>query len=285
MEKFKLYLQLMRVDKPIGFYLLMWPVVWAFLISTSGSPNIFYVIIFFVGIVITRSAGCVINDYFDQDFDRRVERTKDRVLANNQITNQEALVLFLILISLCFLLLVMLDFKIIFYAIFSFLLIVSYPLMKRFFKVPQLILGIAFGSSIPMVFILEKGEITYDCILLYLATILWAVAYDTYYAMADKKDDLKIGVKSSAVFFGEQDYIYAFYIQLIVIAIFLIIGITNSFSTVFYLSLFVSLLFILYQRGLAKHRIPFQCISAFENNNLFGLTITFGLIFNYIFIS
>ena len=150
MEKFRLYLQLMRVDKPIGFYLLMWPVLWAFLISSQGSPNLFYLMIFLIGIIMTRSAGCVINDYFDQDFDNRVQRTKDRVMANKKVSNHEALVIFAILISLCFLLLVMLDFKILFYAVFSFILIVTYPLMKRFFKIPQLILGIAFGSSIPM---------------------------------------------------------------------------------------------------------------------------------------
>tara|TARA_Y100000817_G_scaffold183962_1_gene143772 strand:- start:7 stop:480 length:474 start_codon:yes stop_codon:yes gene_type:complete len=157
--------------------------------------------------------------------------------------------------------------------------------MKRFFKVPQLILGIAFGSSIPMIFMLEKGEITIDGILIYIATILWAVAYDTYYAMADKKDDLKIGVKSSAIFFGDKDYIFASYIQMIVIGIFFILGILNSFNLIYFLLLFCSVVFILYQRELVKNRVPFQCISAFENNNLLGLTLTFGLLSNYIFLS
>ena len=148
----------MRIDKPIGFLLLMWPVLWAFLISSDGSPNIFYMIIFAFGIIFTRSAGCIINDYFDQDFDSKVERTKNRVLATKEVSNQEALILFGLMIILSFVLLLMLEMKIIMFAIFSFFLLIIYPLSKRYFKIPQLILGMAFGSSIPMVFILEKGH-------------------------------------------------------------------------------------------------------------------------------
>tara|TARA_B100001105_G_scaffold204824_1_gene168630 strand:+ start:130 stop:981 length:852 start_codon:yes stop_codon:yes gene_type:complete len=282
LSKIKLYLQLMRIDKPIGFYLLMWPVVWAFLISSNGNPNIFYVIIFALGIIATRSAGCIINDYFDQDFDKKIKRTKDRVLAKQKISNQEALILFSLLIIFCFILLLMLNLEILLLAIFSLFLLIIYPLTKRYFKMPQLILGMAFGSSIPMVFILEKGVIDANCILLYLLTILWAVTYDTYYAMADKVDDKKVGIKSSAIFFGKNDILYSLYLHYSVVFLFLIIGFFNLFAPIYYFFVMLSLLNVLYQNLLVRSRKPYQCISAFENNNIFGLIITFGLIFNYL---
>jgi len=282
LSKIKLYMQLMRIDKPIGFYLLMWPVVWAFLISSNGNPNIFYVIIFALGIIATRSAGCIINDYFDQDFDKKIERTKDRVLAKQKISNQEALILFSLLIIFCFILLLMLNLEILLLAIFSLFLLIIYPLTKRYFKIPQLILGMAFGSSIPMVFILEKGVIDANCILLYLLTILWAVTYDTYYAMADKVDDKKVGIKSSAIFFGKNDILYSLYLHYSVVFLFLIIGFFNLFTPIYYFFVILSLLNVLYQNLLVRSRKPYQCISAFENNNIFGLIITFGLIFNYL---
>ena len=272
----------MRIDKPIGFLLLMWPVLWAFLISSAGSPNIFYMIIFAFGIIFTRSAGCIINDYFDQDFDSKVERTKNRVLATKEVSNQEALILFGLMIILSFVLLLMLEMKIIMFAIFSFFLLIIYPLSKRYFKIPQLILGMAFGSSIPMVFILEKGQIDFDCILLYILTIAWAIVYDTYYAMADKKDDKKIGVKSSALFFGENDIRYALNIHYFVLMCFITLGIINSFNLIYYVFLLISLLSVIYQHLLVISRKPYQCVSAFENNNIFGLIITFGLLFTYI---
>jgi len=282
LSKIKLYMQLMRIDKPIGFYLLMWPVVWAFLISSNGNPNIFYVIIFALGIIATRSAGCIINDYFDQDFDKKIERTKDRVLAKQKISIQEALILFSLLIIFCFILLLMLNLEILLLAIFSLFLLIIYPLTKRYFKIPQLILGMAFGSSIPMVFILEKGVIDANCILLYLLTILWAVTYDTYYAMADKVDDKKVGIKSSAIFFGKNDILYSLYLHYSVVFLFLIIGFFNLFTPIYYFFVILSLLNVLYQNLLVRSRKPYQCISAFENNNIFGLIITFGLIFNYL---
>ena len=272
----------MRIDKPVGFYLLMWPVVWAFLISSNGNPNIFYVIIFALGIIATRSAGCIINDYFDQDFDKKIERTKDRVLAKQKISNQEALILFGLLIIFCFILLLMLNLEILLLAIFSLFLLIIYPLTKRYFKIPQLILGMAFGSSIPMVFVLEKGIIDANCILLYLLTILWAVTYDTYYAMADKVDDKKVGIKSSAIFFGKNDILYSLYLHYSVVFLFLVIGFFNLFAPIYYFFVILSLLNVLYQNLLVRSRKPYQCISAFENNNIFGLIITFGLIFNYL---
>ena len=282
MSKFDLYLQLMRVDKPIGFLLLMWPVAWAFIISTEGSPNIFYMTIFAIGIIATRSAGCIINDYFDQDFDSKVERTKNRVLASKQVSNQEALILFGLLLIVSFILLLMLELKVILFAIFSLFLLIIYPLTKRYFKLPQLVLGLAFGSSIPMVFVLEKGVIDFNCIALYILTIAWAIVYDTYYAMADKKDDKKIGIKSSALFFGEKDISYALNIHLFIIVGFILLGLVNNYEFSYYFFVVISMFCVIYQHLLVRSRKPYQCISAFENNNIFGLIITFGLLFNYI---
>ena len=282
MSKFDLYLQLMRVDKPIGFLLLMWPVAWAFIISTEGSPNIFYMTIFAIGIIATRSAGCIINDYFDQDFDSKVERTKNRVLASKQVSNQEALILFGLLLIVSFILLLMLELKVILFAIFSLFLLIIYPLTKRYFKLPQLVLGLAFGSSIPMVFVLEKGVIDFNCIALYILTIAWAIVYDTYYAMADKKDDKKIGIKSSALFFGEKDISYALNIHLFIIVGFILLGLVNDYEFSYYFFVVISMFCVIYQHLLVRSRKPYQCISAFENNNIFGLIITFGLLFNYI---
>ena len=176
----------------------------------------------------------------------------------------------------------MLNLEILLLAIFSLFLLIIYPLTKRYFKMPQLILGMAFGSSIPMVIILEKGVIDANCILLYILTILWAVTYDTYYAMADKVDDKKVGIKSSAIFFGKNDILYSLYLHYSVDFLFLIIGFFNLFAPIYYFFVILSLLNVLYQNLLVRSRKPYQCISAFENNNIFGLIITFGLIFNYL---
>ena len=281
-HRIKLYLELMRVDRPIGFYLLMWPVLWTFLIATDGQPSIIYMIIFAIGIIATRSAGCIINDYFDQDIDKKVERTKNRVLASKKVSNKEAISIFTILILICLSLLLMLGLEILIFALLSFFLLIIYPLMKRYFKMPQLILGLAFGSSIPMVFIIETGEMNINCFLLYFLTVIWAIVYDTYYAMADKKDDHKIGVQSSAIFFGDNDIKISKNLHFLVILVFLIVGLLNNFNLFFYFFILLSCLCIIYQNLLVSNRIPYQCISAFENNNIFGLIVTFGLIFNYL---
>ena len=277
------YLLLMRLNKPIGIYLLLWPMLWAFFIATNGQPNMFIMFLFIVGVILTRSAGCVINDFFDKEIDSKVERTKERVVANGKVSTAEALILFLGLIALCILLLLMIGFDILIYAIVSFCLIVVYPLAKRVIKIPQLILGIAFGSSIPMVYIAEIGQVTASCILLYLATISWAIAYDTYYAIADKNDDLKIGNKSSAILFGAKDISYPFQLHVLTLALLFIVGLINELGLFFYISLLIAFMLSIYQKILATKRIPYQCISAFENNNYFGLIIFFGLLLSYIY--
>ena len=277
------YLLLMRLNKPIGIYLLMWPMLWAFLISASGQPNLFYLLLFMIGVVLTRSAGCVINDFFDKDIDSQVERTKGRVLVSGEVSSSEAVLLFIALISLCILLLLMIGADILIYALISFCLLIIYPISKRLIKIPQLILGIAFGSSIPMVYIVQVGEVNTSCILLYLATISWAISYDTYYAIADKLDDLKIGNKSSAILFGENDINAPYWLQMLTIILMLFVGLINNLNLFFYLALFIAILLCLYQKILVVNRKPYQCIAAFENNNYFGLIIFFGLLLSYLY--
>ena len=277
------YLLLMRLNKPIGIYLLMWPMLWAFLISASGQPNLFYLLLFMIGVVLTRSAGCVINDFFDKDIDSHVERTKGRVLVSGEVSSSEAMLLFIALISLCILLLLMIGADILIYALISFCLLIIYPISKRLIKIPQLILGIAFGSSIPMVYIVQVGEVNASCILLYLATISWAISYDTYYAIADKLDDLKIGNKSSAILFGENDINAPYWLQMLTIILMIFVGLINNLNLFFYLALFIATLLCLYQKILVVNRKPYQCIAAFENNNYFGLIIFFGLLLNYLY--
>ena len=273
----------MRLNKPIGIYLLMWPMLWAFLVSSEGSPNVIYLFLFLIGVVLTRSAGCVINDYFDRDLDAKVDRTKDRMLASGQVTSHEAIILFMGLISLCILLLMLIGLDIFVYALAAFCLLVIYPISKRYIKIPQLVLGIAFGSSIPMVYIVEIGETSFSCLLVYLATITWAIAYDTYYAIADKSDDIKIGNKSSAILFGEKDIAYPFYFHVVTLLILVVVGIINGLGLIFYFSLMLALLISIYQKILVSKRLPYQCISAFENNNIFGLIIFFGLLLSYLY--
>ena len=273
----------MRLNKPIGIYLLMWPMLWAFLISSEGSPSIIYLFLFLIGVVLTRSAGCVINDYFDRDLDAQVERTKDRMLVSGQVTTYEAIILFVGLIALSILLLMLIGLDILVYALAAFCLLVIYPISKRYIKIPQLVLGIAFGSSIPMVYIVETGETSLSCLLIYLATISWAIAYDTYYAIADKKDDIKIGNKSSAILFGEKDTMYPFYFHILTLVILVAVGVINNLGIIFYFSLALALLVSTYQKILVSNRLPYQCISAFENNNIFGLIIFFGLLLSYLY--
>ena len=277
------YLLLMRLNRPIGIYLLMWPMLWAFLVASNGQPNIFYLFLFLIGVVLTRSAGCVINDFFDKEIDSKVERTKERVLASGIVSPAEAIILFIGLISLCILLLLMIGLDILIYALVSFCLLLIYPISKRFIKIPQLILGIAFGSSIPMVYISQNGEVDLSCIILYLATVSWAIAYDTYYALADKKDDLKIGNKSSAIFFENNDIYYPSILQILTLLMLMVVGLMNNLNLIFYASLVLALLTVLYQKLLVSNRIPYQCISAFENNNIFGLIVFFGLLLSYLY--
>ena len=273
----------MRLNKPIGIYLLMWPMLWAFLISSEGSPSVIYLFLFLIGVILTRSAGCVINDYFDRDLDAQVERTKDRMLVSGQVTSYEAIILFVGLIALSILLLMLIGLDILVYALAAFCLLVIYPISKRYIKIPQLVLGIAFGSSIPMVYIVETGETSLSCLLIYLATISWAIAYDTYYAIADKKDDIKIGNKSSAILFGEKDTIYPFYFHILTLVILVAVGVINNLGIIFYFSLALALLVSTYQKILVSNRLPYQCISAFENNNIFGLIVFFGLLLSYLY--
>ena len=189
-KNLKNYLLLMRLDKPIGIWLVMWPMLWSLWIASEGQVSIKILLIFLSGTVIMRSAGCVLNDFADRKIDPHVKRTQNRPIASGKVSEKEAIILFIILMSLAFTLIFFLNLTTKFFAIGGALVTVIYPFAKRVLSAPQLVLGIAFGSSIPMVFMLEKGLIDINCILLYILTIIWAIVYDTYYAMADKDDDI-----------------------------------------------------------------------------------------------
>lgn len=277
LQKILPYIQLMRVDKPIGILLLLWPTLWAFWLS--GNPDLKLIIIFSIGVFLMRSAGCVVNDLSDQRFDGFVERTKNRPLVNGSISRRQAYLTFFILIALSSSLLLFLPNVVTLFAIFAFLTTLLYPLMKRYTHLPQLILGIAFSWSIPMVFASTTGTYPISCWLLFGANILWTIAYDTMYAMVDREDDLKIGVKSSAILFGQFDKLIVGLLQLLTILIFMMIGYINDFHFIYFLLVGIALCLFIYQQVLIRNRERSPCFKAFLNNNYVGLALLIGFIF------
>jgi 4-hydroxybenzoate polyprenyltransferase len=220
----ELYGQLMRIDKPIGIWLLLWPTLWALWISADGAPDAWVFTAFMLGVFVTRSAGCVINDYVDRDIDPKVKRTRDRPLASGKIAPIEALILFVALMMIALGLVLTLSTKTQLLAIVGAALIVGYPFCKRWLAAPQLVLGAAFGWSIPMAFAAQTGDVTRLAWLMWLTVVVWALIYDTMYAMADREDDLKIGVNSTAILFGEADVFIISILQFVLLLAFLLIG-------------------------------------------------------------
>ncbi len=279
--RLQLYISLMRLDRPIGIYLLLWPTLWAVWIAGQGQPHWLIAIVFVAGVVLMRSAGCIINDYADKDFDPHVQRTKERPLATGQVSKKEALVLFAILCLIAFgLVLLMNQFTILlsFIAIF---LAMTYPLMKRYTHFPQVYLGMAFGWAIPMAFAAQINTIPLLAWELFIANILWTVAYDTKYAMVDREDDLKIGVKSTAILFGQWDKLIVGILDVCVILILWHIGQQLSMTLSYYLGLFAALSFFIYQQWLIKERLSQPCFQAFLNNHWVGMSVFFGIFFHY----
>lgn len=278
LKNFYHYALLMRVHRPIGTLLLLWPTLWAVWLASNGHPSSKYIVIFILGTFLMRSAGCVINDYADYQFDGYVDRTKDRPLATGKISRKEALYLFGGLSALAFLLVIQLNLKTILLACIGLLITILYPFTKRFFAMPQLILGFAFAWGIPMAFAAQLNQLPLLTWLIFFAAILWIIVYDTMYAMTDRQDDLKIGIKSSAILFGQWDRFIIAILQISILAILVSVGIWQEFSVVFYISLlFVSILFI-YQQILISDRQPQKCFQAFLNNNWVGLAIFLGVL-------
>lgn len=281
MDRALQYAFIMRFDKPIGFYLLMWPTLWALWIAAEGQPRTDITIIFLMGIVLMRAAGCIINDYADRKIDQKVARTKDRPLATGAVSPREAIVLFVIVCLIAFVLVLytnLLTFMLSFIAV---LLAVVYPFTKRYTYMPQAFLGLSFGWAVPMAFAAQTGSVPTIAWLLLTATVLWATAYDTFYAMVDREDDIEVGVKSTAILFGDADRVIIAAIQITFMLTMYIIGKKLEMGVFYYLGLCTAIGFAVYQHYLARDRDPEKCLKAFLNNNLFGAAIFFGIVFHY----
>ena len=276
------YALLMRIDKPIGILLLLWPTWWALWMAGEGFPDPLVFTVFTTGVFLMRSAGCVINDYADRNIDGQVERTKNRPLAQKRVTPKEALYLFAGLALTAFVLVLFMNALTIAMSFVGAILAASYPFMKRYTNLPQVVLGTAFAWSIPMAFAAQTGSVPFAAWYLFIATILWTTAYDTMYAMVDRKDDLEIGVKSTAILFGKNDKLIIGSLQIATLVLLSIAGVYLTLGTLYYSGLFIAGGFALYQQFLIKDRIEKQCFTAFLNNNWFGMAIFSGLFFHYL---
>ena len=271
------YFRLMRLNKPIGIYLLLWPTYWALFLSAGGWPDIDLLIIFTVGVIITRSAGCVINDYADREIDKHIARTRDRPISTGEISPKAALLLFFALGLAAFALVLLtnaLTIKISFIAI---ALAVLYPFTKRWTNLPQLILGLAFAMSVPMAFSAQTGTIPASAGWIFIATVLWTLIYDTLYAMADRDEDLKIGVKSTAILFAKYDQIFITLLQILLMIVLIKIGNLFDLGAFYDISLIIILFFMIYHQILIKKRQKMDYFKAFINNHFVGMTLFLGI--------
>jgi 4-hydroxybenzoate polyprenyltransferase len=275
------YAQLMRLDRPIGIWLLLWPTLWALWIASAGHPRPRLLAIFVAGSVLMRSAGCVINDLLDRNIDPHVRRTRDRPLAARRIAPFHALVLFTVLVALAFLLVLQLNAATIRLSVIGVVLTLSYPLLKRFFPLPQLYLGLSFGWAVPMAFAAELGAVPRVGWVLMLAAVVWAGVYDTYYAMADRADDLRVGVNSSAITFGDLDLLMIGAMQVMVLLALLFTGRLLGLGAPYFSSLAVGAGGFARQQWLARKRDAPGCMRAFYENHYFGLIVLAGVIVEY----
>lgn len=281
-SKIKLYSNLMRLNKPIGIFLLLWPTLWALWIAADGRPTFRVLSVFILGVVIMRSAGCVINDMADHKFDGFVERTKTRPIVREQVKLIEAFILFLFLCGLGFLIALQLNQLTIKLSFVAVLLAIIYPFTKRVISFPQVILGAAFAWSVPMAFAAQINEIPLIAWVLYIISILWPVAYDSIYALMDREEDLKIGVKSTAILFGNWDIMLIMLIQGLVIISLLFVGLYLKMNVCFYIGLFIASLNVTHQYGLIKSGDVKKYYRAFYSNHWLGLIIFIGIVFGLI---
>jgi len=276
------YARLMRLDKPIGILLLLWPTLWALWVAAEGLPSLSNLIIFVLGVILMRSAGCVINDYADRDFDLHVRRTKDRPLTSGRVTTKEALSLFIVLVLTSFIVVLFTNTETIYMSFGGVFLAALYPFMKRFTYFPQVFLGAAFGWAVPMAFTAETGTVSESTWLLYVATLLWTIAYDTQYAMVDREDDLKVGIKSTAILFGEMDNIAIISLQALALVTLLLAANQLSAGIFFYLGIIVAGGLFAYQYTLTQHRNTEMCFKAFLNNHWVGASVFLGILVDYL---
>jgi 4-hydroxybenzoate polyprenyltransferase len=281
-ERLTQYERLMRLDKPIGILLLLWPTLWALWLSSNGSPNWIILWIFVLGTVLMRSAGCVINDFADRDFDPHVERTKNRPLAAGLVSKKEALALFAVLVLLSFLLILRLNTLTLKLSVAAVFLAASYPFTKRFFAIPQAYLGIAFGFGIPMGFAAQTGSVPAVAWAMLAANVFWAIAYDTEYAMVDRDDDLRIGIKTSAITFGKYDILAVMLSYAATLAILAGVGFQLGLGWTYYAGLVAAAGIAAYHYTLIRQRERAQCFKAFLHNNWFGAAVFGGIALNYL---
>lgn len=275
------YIRLMRLDKPVGIYLLLWPTLWAVWIAANGNPSWWIVLVFVAGVVLMRSAGCVINDYADRHIDNKVERTRERPLTSGQVTEKEALILFIALALCAFMLVLTLNKLTIILSLGGVLLAASYPFMKRYTHLPQAYLGAAFGWAVPMAFAAQTGQLEPRLWWLFLATLIWALIYDTMYAMVDREDDLKIGVKSTAILFGQYDRLIIGLAQLSMLAVLLLVGQSFELGAIYYGSLVLTGILMVCHQWLIRGRDRPSCFKAFLHNHWIGLVIFLGIVLDY----
>ncbi len=276
-SRLDLYASLIRFEKPIGFYLLLWPTLWALAIAAEGSPDGWILFVFVCGVFLMRSAGCAINDYADRDIDLHVARTRERPLTSGKIAPREALAVFAVLGLIALFLVLTLNRFTVQLAVGGVLLAASYPYMKRFHYLPQVHLGAAFAWGIPMAFAALTGEAPKQAWLLYVAALIWTVAYDTMYGMADREDDLKLGLKSTAILFGDYDRIMIAVFQLLFLLALVLVGLDLEFSGVYYLGLGFSALLLGYEQFLIADRKPAHCFAAFLHNHWVGAVVFAGI--------
>jgi len=280
-NKLNAYERLMRLDKPVGILLLMWPTLWGLLIAGEGYPPWVVVLVFVTGVILMRSAGCVMNDIADRRFDGHVERTKHRPLVSKEVTVKEALFLAAGLSLAAFALVCFLNTKTILLSFVALFLAITYPLTKRFLAIPQAYLGIAFGFGIPMAFSAIHNMIPQQAWLLLLANMFWAIAYDTEYAMVDREDDIKIGIKSSALFFGKYDVHAVVVCYILMLVLLAYIGQLNHFGNYYYIGLAIALGLVMWQYHTIKERIKSNCFNAFLANNWIGCAVFIALVAEY----
>jgi 4-hydroxybenzoate polyprenyltransferase len=281
-KQFPHYLKLIRFDRPIGSYLLLWPTLIALWVAAQGVPDLRILLIFVIGTFLMRSAGCAINDYADRDIDAHVERTENRPLATGAISPNEALGVFGVLGLLSFILVLQLNLLTIILSVVALILAASYPFMKRVHMLPQVHLGLAFAWAIPMAYAALNNELpNASNWLIFITAVIWTTAYDTIYGMADREDDLKLGLKSTAILFGDHDRLIVGLMQLTVVILLSILGALESFGVIYYLGLFTASLFFVYQQYLIREYDRKLCFQAFLNNNWFGMVVFIALALDY----
>ncbi len=277
------YAKLMRFDKPVGIWLLLWPTLWALWLAGEGRPDQGLFVVFVLGVVVMRAAGCVLNDFADRKIDPYVERTRNRPIASGAVAPMEALTLFAALALIAIGLASMLNDLARLLAVVGGVLTVAYPFVKRYLSIPQFVLGAAFGWAVPMAFAAQTGRIPELAWLVFGTAMIWAVIYDTFYAMVDREDDRKIGVKSTAILFGEVDLFVIAGLQLLMLVALVLIGYRAELGFWYYLSVAAAAILMAWHQWLARDRQPAGCFAAFLNNHLIGLSVFIGIVLHYTF--